>query len=38
MRILGRDPIQRQLDRNAESYWIRRDEKEWAKERYEKMY
>lgn len=38
MRVLGRDPLRLEFDRNAKSYWIRRQPTEFIRERYEKMY
>lgn len=38
MKILGKDPLTTRLDPKADSYWIRREKKEWQRENYEKMY
>ena len=37
MRVFGKDPMRRRLDRTAESYWIERDEAA-ASERYFKQF
>jgi hypothetical protein len=38
MRIFGRDVLRRQFDKNGETYWIKREQKGYVKERYEKMF
>ena len=38
MRILGKDPLTLKSDPNADSYWIKREKKEWSRENYEKMF
>jgi hypothetical protein len=38
MKILGKDPLTTGFDPKADSYWIRREKKEWQRENYEKMY
>lgn len=39
MRILGKDPMERKLDPQAPTYWIKRDEQEdYSIERYEKQF
>jgi ABC-type glycerol-3-phosphate transport system permease component len=38
MRLAGRDPLSRRLDRKAESYWIPRGGAPQTRDRYEKMY
>ncbi len=37
-RIFSGDPVARGFDRNAPSYWIKREQGDYGKERYEKMY
>jgi len=34
MRLIGRDPLRRRFDANAESYWIRRSDDEIPSSRY----
>jgi len=34
MRLLGRDPLYRQFDPNAQTYWVRRNEQEKETKRY----
>jgi hypothetical protein len=38
MRLVGRDPLERKIDRSAPSYWIRRVPKEFDKKRYEQLF
>lgn len=38
MKILKKDPLSRKIDRNAESYWIKREENELTPQKYEKLY
>lgn len=38
MRILGKDPLTLRFDRKANSYWLKREDKEWNREKYEKMF
>jgi hypothetical protein len=38
MRGLGHDPLRLKFDRDAESYWAQKEQKEFTKERYEKMF
>ncbi|NIO22101.1 MAG: hypothetical protein GTN76_15570 [Candidatus Aenigmarchaeota archaeon] len=38
MRILGKDPLRPNYDRNAKSYWIRRPREGFTRESYEKMF
>ena len=38
MRILGKDPLTLRFDPKSDSYWVRREKKEWRRENYEKMY
>lgn len=38
LRSLGKDPLQKNIDKNERSYWIKRDHKAIAKEQYEKMF
>ena len=38
LRSLGKDPLQKNIDKNIKSYWIKRDHKVIAKEQYEKMF
>ena len=38
MRIFGRDILRRQFDKNGKTYWIKREQNGYAKERYEKMF
>ena len=38
MRSLGKDPLQKKINKNEPSYWIKRDHKAIAKEQYEKMF
>lgn len=38
MRILGKDLLNERIDRNAESYWIRREAREDDPGRYEKLF
>jgi Saxitoxin biosynthesis operon protein SxtJ len=38
MRLIGRDPLQRKLDRAASSYWIKREISEFDRSRYERLF
>ncbi|MFX0145267.1 MAG: SxtJ family membrane protein [Candidatus Hodarchaeota archaeon] len=38
MRILGKDPLRPNYDRNAKSYWKRRPRERFTRESYEKMF
>jgi len=38
MRIFGRDILRKQFDKNGKTYWIKREQKGYVKERYEKMF
>ena len=38
MRMFGKDFLCKQMDKNATTYWIKKDHKVYAKERYEKMF
>jgi hypothetical protein len=38
MRSLGKDPLQKNIDKNEKSYWIKKDHKAIAKDQYEKMF
>lgn len=38
MRALGKDPLRLKRDRNATSYWLKRPQTEFKRERYEKMF
>jgi len=38
MKGLGRDPLRLKHDRNAKSYWLKRPQTEFTRERYEKMF
>jgi hypothetical protein len=38
MRIFGRDILLKQFDRNQKSYWIKREENAFVRERCEKMF
>jgi hypothetical protein len=38
MRVLRKDPLRLRLDRNIGSYWIKRNQREFEKEGYEKMF
>ena len=38
MRMLGKDLLRKQFDKNGKTYWLKREEKTYAKERYEKMF
>jgi hypothetical protein len=38
IRILGKDPLTLRDDPKAESYWVKREKKEWHRDNYEKMY
>ena len=38
MRVLGKNPLALHIDQRAESYWIRRENRNPDKQRYEKMF
>ena len=38
MKALGRDPLRLKFDQNAETYWIRKDQAEFSREKYERMF
>jgi hypothetical protein len=38
MRLLGKDPLRLTFDPGADSYWRKRENKEWSKESYDKMF
>ena len=38
MRIFGKDFLHKQFDKNATTYWIKKEQKVYARERYEKMF
>ena len=38
MRIFGRDILNKQFNRNEKTYWIKREQNVFGKERYEKMF
>ena len=38
MRIFGRDILNKQFNRNGKTYWIKREQNVFGKERYEKMF
>ena len=38
MRLFGRDPMNRKLDPEASTYWLRREKEDNPKERLEKLY
>lgn len=38
MRMFGKDFLRKKYDKNATTYWIKKDRKGYAKERYEKMF
>jgi len=38
MRLLGKNPLDRKFDRNADSYWIRRDPYSFSQEHYERQF
>ncbi len=38
MRLFGRDPLHRKLDKKAASYWIKRAPAEFKRERYEQLF
>jgi hypothetical protein len=38
MRVFGKDFLHKQFDKNATTYWIKKGEKVYVKERYEKMF
>ena len=38
MRVLGRDILHKQFEKNETTYWIKREQNAFVKERYEKMY
>jgi hypothetical protein len=38
MRIFGRDILCKQFEKNGKTYWIKREQKSYAKEHYEKMF
>ncbi len=38
MKIFGRDILRRQFDKNGETYWVKREQKAYLRERYEKMF
>jgi hypothetical protein len=39
MRLVGKDPMERRIDRSAATYWIKRDQEEdYSIERYEKQF
>ena len=38
MRMLGKDFLFKQFNKNATTYWIKKEQKVYVKERYEKMF
>ncbi|MFX0194920.1 MAG: SxtJ family membrane protein [Candidatus Hodarchaeota archaeon] len=38
MRVLGRDPLRTKKHHSADSYWIKRHQTKFTRERYEKMF
>ena len=38
MRMFGKDFLHKQFDKNATTYWIKKEQKVYVKKRYEKMY
>ena len=38
MRILGKDFLGKRFDKKGKTYWIKREQKVYVKERYEKMF
>jgi len=38
MRMFGKDFLHKQFDKNATTYWIKKEQKGYVKERYEKMF
>jgi hypothetical protein len=38
MRMFGKDFLRKKYDKNATTYWIKKEQKVYAKERYEKMF
>jgi ribose/xylose/arabinose/galactoside ABC-type transport system permease subunit len=38
IRAIGRDPLQKRININAKSYWIKRERKSIVKDQYEKMF
>ena len=38
MRLFGRDPLHRKLDRKATTYWEKRGSVEFKRERYERLF
>lgn len=38
MRILGKDPLALRFDPKTDSFWVKREKREWSRENYEKMY
>ena len=38
MRLFGRDPLTRRIDRSAKSYWIRKEPVELDRKRYEQLF
>ena len=38
MRMFGKDFLHKQFDKNATTYWIKKEQKVYVKERYEKMF
>jgi hypothetical protein len=38
MRVFGKDFLHKEFDKNATTYWIKKEQKVYAKERYEKMF
>lgn len=38
MRLMGKDILNQKWDKNADSYWIKRDKKPVDKKQYEKLY
>jgi len=38
MRMLGKDFLGKRIDKKGKTYWIKREQKVYVKERYEKMF
>jgi hypothetical protein len=38
MRLFGRDPLHRKFDRKATTYWEKREQAEFKRERYERLF
>jgi hypothetical protein len=38
MRLLGKDPLRRRIERSAKSYWIRKEPVLFDKSRYENLF